>query len=430
VWENYGPYHFARARALKTLAYPDQVFPFELADVTAAYRWVRAPEQLREVHSLFQARPVESLSFLAIFRHTRAFLRAHRIEVCLIPSYWPQRSLAVLLAAKSLRTRSVMMNESHARTAQAQGLALWVKRRLVKLFDAALVGGQPQARYAASLGLRQEAILSGYDSVDNGYFSAQASLVRERPEECRVRYSLPRHYFLSLGRLVKKKNLPVLLRGYAHFLRAEPAARHHLVIVGSGDEERSLKELSQGLSLIVYEKEKAGGGSLPEPAPIPGVHFYGFRQVEETPVFYALADAFVLPSASEEWGLVVNEAMASGLPVAVSEVAGCAEDLLERFGPASAPAWGEGSTVGGLPRELANRVRRNGFVFEPFSSQQLSSAFRVLANRPELVRAMGQRSARLIQNYSCEAFARGALRAACVALRIALGAPTTPHQAA
>jgi len=61
------------------------------------------------------------------------------VTVCFLPSYSPRQSLAALLAAKSIGIRTVMMNESHAGTARAARLDTWIKRRLVSLFDAALV---------------------------------------------------------------------------------------------------------------------------------------------------------------------------------------------------------------------------------------------------------------------------------------------------
>jgi glycosyltransferase involved in cell wall biosynthesis len=58
------------------------------------------------------------------------------------------------------------------------------------------------------------------------------------------------------------------------------------------------------------------------------VHFFGFIQYDELPYFYNHAKALILPSWSDQWGLVVNEAMACGLPVLVSEKCGCAPDLV------------------------------------------------------------------------------------------------------
>ena len=61
---------------------------------------------------------------------------------------------------------------------------------------------------------------------------------------------------------------------------------------------------------------------------IPAVHFYGFRQIDQNPTFYALSECFVMPSIFEEWGLVTNESMACSTPCITSSVAGCAEDLV------------------------------------------------------------------------------------------------------
>jgi peptidoglycan/LPS O-acetylase OafA/YrhL len=417
LWAQYGPYHLARVTALKKRAGRGKVHALELASRTSDYEWSRSAAAV-DLITLCPGAVAERLSFWEVFRRSRRTFAELKIEVCLLPSYAPKQSLAALLAAKSLGIRTVMMNESHAGTARAQGIAAWVKRGLVGLFDAALVGGKPQQRYFASLGLPPEKIFIGYDAVDNDYFGRRAEEVRKQSPEIRRRYDLPEHYFLSLGRFVSKKNLATLIRAYRKFLDSGRGCEHHLVMVGSGEEEKGLKALCQELRLPVYDKSrtKAGGGFHSETphtkdsgAP-PGVHFYGFRQIEENPVFYALADAFVLPSLWEEWGLVVNEAMASGLPVIVSEAAGCAEDLLQPGWPALPDR-----VIAELPRQWARmgrRIRQNGFVFNPKSYESLAEALLVLASAPALREIMGRASRRIVENFSCAAFARNALLAA------------------
>jgi len=157
------------------------------------------------------------------------------------------------------------------------------------------------------------------------------------------------------------------------------------------------------------------------------VFFYGFRQIEENAVFYALAEAFVLPSLYEEWGLVVNEAMAAGLPVIVSRTAGCAEDLLPEATASRSMEHG----AGGMEQEADARaarpyleLRSNGFVFDPRSSDALCEALRRIADqktkRPKDeetngVSEMGQRSREIVARFSCGNFAQQAMRAACAA---------------
>jgi 1,2-diacylglycerol 3-alpha-glucosyltransferase len=104
-----------------------------------------------------------------------------------LPSYSPTRYFALFAAAKSLGIRTVMMNESHADTEQATGWKRWIKRQIVKQFDAALVGGEPHKRHFASLGIPADKIFTGYDAVDNALFAAKADEVRKKSDENRRR---------------------------------------------------------------------------------------------------------------------------------------------------------------------------------------------------------------------------------------------------
>ncbi len=414
LWAQYGPYHLARVAALRKQAAPAPVYALELADGSRDYAWTR-PAPVPDLVTLFPGLPAEQLSLPSVFWRVRAKLKQLNPSVCLLPSYAPKPSLAALLAAKSLRLRTVMMNESHAGTARANGPAALLKRWLINWFDAALVGGEPHRRYFAAMGLPHDKIFTGYDAVDNDAFARAADAARSDAPALRRHHALPERYFLSLGRLVPKKNLPALVHAYRLFLDALEPQPCDLVIVGSGQEEASLKALCADLGLPVYEHPQGAAPAPPRahPALTAGVHLYGFRQVQESPVFYGLANAFILPSQVEEWGLVVNEAMASGLPVVVSQTAGCAEDLLpvDRDPPGSADA------------ALNSKRRRNGFVFDPGSPAELASILLALNASPALRSSMGSASRAIIKRFSCENFGRSSLSAA----RAALGAqPSAP----
>ncbi|MBC8002850.1 MAG: hypothetical protein H7X97_09715, partial [Opitutaceae bacterium] len=187
VWAQYGPYHLARAAALVALADPAKVHPLELANHSTDYQWHRS-NGAGQVTTICPHSAAEQLSFAKVLFSTRRKFAELKIEVCILPSYAPRQSLAALLAAKSLGIRTVMMNESHAGTARATGLSAWVKRRLVGLFDAALVGGQPQKRHFVSLGMPAERIFTGYDAVDNDYFARRADEVKNQKSEIRNQY--------------------------------------------------------------------------------------------------------------------------------------------------------------------------------------------------------------------------------------------------
>jgi glycosyltransferase involved in cell wall biosynthesis len=454
VWAQFGPYHFARAAALQRLVGADNSVAFEIANRTSVYAWERSELKVNVITlcpgALFEKAPLP-----AVFLSARRELARAGVKVCLIPSYYPLPLLAFLLAAKSLGIKAVMMNEGHAGTSRARGLAAWLKRRLVSLFDSALVGGEPQKRYAAALGLPDAKIFTGYDAVDNDYFTQKAAEIRERQSAVRHQYDLPQNYFLSLGRFVAKKNLATLIRAYHRFLQSDHRRGTHLVMVGSGEEESSLRALCAELQLPVYQKIHSGaekpasadssfkdaaadvrrrkpdaesceirrvtsaatGTRSVSPETPPGVHFYGFRQLGENPVFYALANAFILPSSCEEWGLVVNEAMACGLPVVVSQTAGCAEDLLPPRESGIGTALGAEVSRDVERLRLAGQIRASGIAFDPGSVDELSRALILLDAHPNLRAEMSAQSRSIIGRFSCENFARNAL----LAVRAAMG---------
>jgi glycosyltransferase involved in cell wall biosynthesis len=507
----FGPYHHARVVALQAAAHEQgaRVVPVQIAAATTTYEWSEDPPSRSPWRTTTAgqgrcnglvtlcAGADEAASPLDVFLKARKLFRDEKVDVAFLPSYAPARYFALFAAAKSLGIRTVMMNESHAGTEQATGWKRWIKRQIVKRFDAALVGGEPHKRHFASLGIPAEKIFTGYDAVDNDFFAQRADEIRaaqRRSDEWRVTsdellsrqevatenlstlnvqhstaqnlrsaYSLPERYFLSLGRMVEKKNLATLVSAYARYAQGvavageklkvkghdvEKQAPVALVFVGSGELENALREQARSLGLRVVDCTAAGsqssGVSRQEGTTANcklqtehsvgndrgAVFFYGFRQIEENSVFYALAEAFVLPSLKEEWGLVVNEAMAAGLPVIVSRTAGCAEDLLpeatasrsSQLAVDSGQFGGSETTENCKPQtENSLELRSNGFVFDPSSVDALATALtrvacqetkRLKDKETSGVSEMGKRSREIVAKFGCENFAKQAMRAA------------------
>jgi glycosyltransferase involved in cell wall biosynthesis len=116
------------------------------------------------------------------------------------------------------------------------------------------------------------------------------------------------------------------------------------------------------------------------------VKFSGFVNQSGMPAVYASADVLVLPSdARETWGLVVNEAMACGLPAVVSNEAGCAPDLV--------------------------REGRTGYVFPCGDVEKLAACMKRFLNDPGSAAAMGEEAKKLVSGFSAENAAQGILRA-------------------
>jgi len=221
----FGPYHHARVAALQRAAQEIadggermadegnrsrdtalsgqawRVIPVQIASATTTYAWKASdngnagPQDhgtaggqtsaFCTLHSQFAhglqtlcEGMEETVSPVDVFWKARKLFKQEKVEVAFLPSYSPARYFALFAAAKSLGLRTVMMNESHAGTERATGWKRWIKRQIVRQFDAALVGGNPHKRYFAGLGLPEEKIFTGYDAVDNEYFARRAEEIR------------------------------------------------------------------------------------------------------------------------------------------------------------------------------------------------------------------------------------------------------------
>jgi 1,2-diacylglycerol 3-alpha-glucosyltransferase len=295
------------------------------------------------------------------------------------------------------RIPMVVMSES---SRQDEPRAWWkeaIKRRIAGLYSAALVGGQHHVEYLAELGMPRERILTGYDVVDNHYFCQKSEEIRSQSSKVRQKYALPENYFLASARFVEKKNLSVLIEAYAEYRRRSAAfANQPLRKATGGREATADKEIAAN---VPWDLVLLGDGPLRETLNSQlstlnlneHVHLPGFKPYDELPVYYALANAFVHASTTEQWGLVVNEAIASGLPVIVSDRCGCAPEL----------------------------VNGNGFTFDPTNEDELTARLLEMASLSDEERKhLGDSSYRIASNFSPERFGEGLEGAASVAMGV------------
>nr|WP_272507835.1 glycosyltransferase [Salinibacter ruber] len=255
-----------------------------------------------------------------------------------------------------------------------------VKKRIVSHFAAGLVGGAPHRAYLRELGISKDSIFTGYDAVDNEHFASGAEAVRNSSQNSRDQHSPPDQYFLASGRFVPKKNFPRLIKAFAQYRRHVSSEKGwDLVLLGEGAERDAIEETIDTEDI----RER--------------VHLPGFKQYGELPTYYGLAGAFVHPSTREQWGLVVNEAMAAGLPVLVSDRCGCAPDLVD-----------EG---------------RSGFTFDPYDPSVLAELMTRVAHGDVDRKQMGAASRTIIADWGPERFAMGLRKAAEAA--VDAGPPST-----
>ena len=221
-----------------------------------------------------------------------------------------------------------------------------LKARFLDLCQGFVVPGKSSRQYLKDLGMPGERIFTAPNAVDTELFAGLADNASRDESRVRTSHSLPLSYFLYVGRLVRSKGIFDLIEAYAR-LDEEIRGRIGLVFVGEGADRPE----------VMARAARIAPGAI---------QFAGFVHREELPEFYALADALVFPTHSDPWGLVVNEAMSCGLPIIVTNVAGCAADLVE-------DGW-------------------NGFVVPSADAPRLSAAMARLASDRGLRTQMGNRS--------------------------------------
>jgi glycosyltransferase involved in cell wall biosynthesis len=274
---------------------------------------------------------------------------------------------ALWWATRRHRAEFVLWSESNSEDARAG--KPWVERLkgfFLKKCDRFVVPGKASFEYLKSLGSAEENIITAPNAVDNSFFATQAAKVKSQASQFRERLNLPSRFILFVGRLVPEKGVFDLLEAYAK-LGSDLQSEVGLVFAGDGVSKKALEQRANQICRGV-------------------VCFPGFAQREDLAGVYALADALVLPTHSDPWGLVVNEAMACGLPIIVSRVAGCAADLVE-------DGW-------------------NGYVVPPQDTEKLGMAIDSVLRQHDLRQRMGARSLERIRNYTPEACAAGLATAA------------------
>ncbi len=286
-------------------------------------------------------------------------------DVILCGGYNYVASWQSLLWARAHHIPFFLWSESNEQDLR-RGLALveFLKTRFLRKCSGFVVPGRSAMEYLRVHKVDEDAVFVAPNAVDNDFFAWAAAATRQDAARWRRELVLPERYFLFVGRLVREKGVFELLSAY---VKLDESMRRQvgLVFVGEG---------------AVREQLELQAASV-----APGmIRFAGFAQREQLASYYALAEMAILPTYTDPWGLVVNEAMACGLPVIVSQIAGCAADLVKEN-------W-------------------NGLLVAPRDVAGLTSAMRRLADQPDLRARMGANSMQHIAHYSPREWSAGVAR--------------------
>jgi len=225
------------------------------------------------------------------------------------------------------------------------------QRLLLRRASAIVAYGTATCRYLVELGVPKDRVFSGTQVMSAGQLPP--------PAAGKAALGLAdKTVVLSVNYLLSRKGLDVLIRAFQQVAGLDDV----LVLVGSGPEEDHLQSLADGDDRILFPGYQSG--------------------VHKT-AWYAAADLFAFPTLHDPWGLVVNEAMAFGLPIVATDAAGCAPDL----------------------------VQDNGLVVPAGNVDALAAALAQLLTDEALRCEMGQRSRVIIADYTVEAACSTFLRA-------------------
>ncbi len=338
---------------------PDLVV-LEIASSESAYPWWEEEYDVGTVRraQLFQ-QGLEQLSQHQIIQESRIFLEREKPDVVIVAGYNQRFMRFIARWVRQHGGRTILPAVSWVGDRRRWAMKEWVKGWTVRrLFDAVCASGERTQAYFRGLGFSQQQIWKQFNVVDNEHFFVGAEEARRNTSALRKELGLPGSYFLFIGALEPWKNVPLLVDCYISYRRS--SGRWGLVLVGVGSQ----------LELL---RAKAQRGQVPD------LVITGMKKHHETPVYYGLASCLAVPSLSEPWGLVVNEAEAAGLPILASTKCGCVPELVHR----------------GI----------NGYVFEPTDRDELVRLMHLFSGGSLDLAAMGQSSRQLISYYTPERWA-------------------------
>ncbi|PPD49815.1 MAG: hexosyltransferase [Methylobacter sp.] len=371
IFQRFGPYHHARLLAASMVC---NLSAIEYSAFDDTYAWDMIPKSNQFCQTkLFTDECLNQQSHDDIKDRLWLILKELAPDVVAIPGWSSHFALLALSWCRKNNVPTIIMSDSQ----EIDEPRIWwkdkIKSLIVNQFSSGFVAGISHRHYLHKLGQPSERIFLGYDVVDNNHFDEGASNARKSKKQLKSLMNLPEQYFITSNRFIEKKNILRLIDAYDAYKNFSVKPAWHLVIIGDGLLRSTLEKKIDNLGLTEW------------------VHLPGFIQYPKLPIYYGLAEVYIQASTTEQWGLAVNEAMASSLPVLVSNRCGCVSDLVN-----------EGM---------------NGFTFDPYDVNALVELMLRVAADDFDHGAMGTVSREIIDRWTPEVFAINLLKAANAALK-------------
>ena len=333
MWEQFSAYHIDRLEACaKAFAGRRRIIGIEVASRSRTYAWQPIEgAQGWERHTLFPNEVAEAVPWRRKLARSLACIRETGARDVFLCNQDQPEILSLLPLLRLTGRRAYAMLEAKFDDSPRRLAKEALKPAVFRLFTGGLLGGARHADYYHFLGMPPSRLRTGYDTVSVDRVQAMSG---EELAPAGVLHAA--RDFVVVARFVAKKNLSVALHGFGAFRKHRPDSSRRLILCGSGLMEPELRGLADTLGLRQH------------------VVFTGFVGPEAVARTLSRGLALVLPSIEEQWGLVVNEAVALGIPVLCSDNVGARDSLV--------------------------RTGVNGFVFEPDNAAGLGELMSLLSD--------------------------------------------------
>ncbi len=325
-----------------------------IAEKESRRDWIIDYTKIEFPYELLFKGPIDNLNKISIARQTWNSLNNVNPSSLVVCDYSNIFGWAALFWGKKNNSKMVFWLDSTKEDKKHYFPKEQIKHFFLKHFDLYLAPGEKTKEYLTFMHVENEKIIKTGYAVDSDYYSNEYNALRSSNLRQQFEAIKTPKNFLFAGRLSKEKNIFTLLKAFNNL--KDLNKEWGLIILGDGPQKMEITNFIADNNLSNR------------------IHLAGFIQQSEIVKYYAFSNVFILPSKSEPWGLVVNEAMLCELPVIVSSKCGSVSELV----------------MEGI----------NGFTFDPANQKNLEEIMIRFFSGEINIKKFGAKSLEIIANHS------------------------------